>query len=62
MGCSSCGSKVSTAATYPREITLSDGSKMMVSSAAQERTERARAQQRERDASRTRGYSVERGS
>lgn len=60
--CSTCGGgKASTAATYPREIMLADGSKMTVTSAAQERTERTRAQQRERDAARTRGYSVERG-
>lgn len=61
MGCSSCSARAETAATYPREITLGDGSKMMVSSAAQERTERARFQQREREAARTRGYSVQRG-
>lgn len=61
MGCSSCGQRAAQAATYPREIVLADGSKMMVSSASQERTERARAQQREREASRTRGYSVKRG-
>lgn len=62
MACSTCGQcAAAAAATYPREIVLADGTKMMVSSAAQERTERARAQQRERDAARTRGYSVERG-
>lgn len=63
MGCpGGCGkARTEAQAVYPREITLSDGTKTMVSSAAQERMERTRAQQRERDASRTRGYSVQRG-
>lgn len=61
MCCGKRAEATATAATYPREILLADGSKMTVTSAAQERTERTRAQQRERDASRTRGYSVERG-
>lgn len=62
MGCSSCGQRAAAAATYPREVVLADGSTVKVSSAAEERMERARAQQRERAASKTRGYSVERGN
>lgn len=62
MGCSSCGgAKAAAAAAYPRDIVLADGSTVNVSSAAQERQERTRAQQREREAARTRGYSVQRG-
>lgn len=62
MGCSSCGNRAAAAAKYPRDITLSDGTTKTVTSSAEERTERARAQQRERDAARARGYSVQRGN
>jgi len=55
------GSKAaSAAAQYPREITLPDGTKMTVNSSAQERTERERYRQREREAAKTKGYTVRR--
>lgn len=61
MGCQSCGGKAaSAAAQYPREITMPDGTKAMVSSAAMERTERERYRQRERAVARERGYTVQR--
>lgn len=61
MGCSSCGGKAATtAAQYPREITLPDGTTITVNSSAQERTERERYRQREREAAKTRGYTVDR--
>lgn len=56
-----CGRSDSTpAATYPREATMPDGSKVTVTSAADERTQRARFQQTERDRARTTGYTVRR--
>lgn len=59
MGCSSCGRAAAAAATqYPKEVTMPDGTKKTVTSAADERTERARFQQAEREAARTRGYTV----
>jgi hypothetical protein len=58
MGCSSCGSSAKSGVAYPREITLPDGTKMTVTSAANERTERERWRQRERENARARGYTV----
>lgn len=60
MGCSSCGKKASAGAQYPRTVTLADGSQVEVSSAADERAQRARAQERMRAQAAQRGYSVTR--
>lgn len=60
MGCSSCGGRAEAAATYPREVLLSDGSKVTVTSAADERVQRARAQQVAREQARRDGYTVSR--
>lgn len=61
MGCSSCGgNKASAAATYPRDITMPDGTTKTVTSAAMERTERARFAQVEREKARANGYTVRR--
>lgn len=61
MGCSSCGQRAAQAAKYPREIVLANGDKVMVSSAAQERTELARGRQHERETAKRNGYTVQRG-
>lgn len=59
MGCSSCGGRVtSSAAKYPYEAVMPDGTRVMVSSAAQERIERSKAQERIRAQAKTKGYSV----
>lgn len=59
MGCSTCGGKAAKeAAQYPKETVMPDGTKVMVSSAAMERTERERYRQRERAQAKTRGYTV----
>ena len=61
MGCSTCGDRAAKAAAqYPREIVLGDGTRITVNSSAQERTERERYRQREREAARTKGYTVAR--
>lgn len=61
MGCQSCGGKAAAAAAqYPREATMPDGSKVTVTSAADERTQRERWRQRERENARTAGYTVRR--
>lgn len=60
MGCSSCGSRASAAAQYPRKVTLPDGSEVEVSSASDERVQRQRAQARMRERARSTGYSVTR--
>jgi hypothetical protein len=60
MGCSSCSGAAKAAAQYPREIVLSDGTKVTVASAAQERTERERARQRERANAKSKGYTTDR--
>ena len=60
MGCSSCGSRASAAAQYPREVTMPDGTKVMVSSAADERTKREQFRQAERSRAKTVGYTVSR--
>lgn len=46
MGCNSCGGGASSGVTYPYEAVLVDGSKVMVSSAAQHRTENEKARMR----------------
>lgn len=56
MGCSSCNKRAATAATYPRTVTLADGSSVEVTSAADERAQRQRAQERMRG----KGYTVTR--
>ena len=58
MGCSSCGGRASAAVKYPYEAVMPDGTRVMVASAAQERAERAKAQERMRDVARSKGYSV----
>lgn len=60
MGCSSCGKRASAAAQYPRKVTLADGSEVEVTSAADERAQRSRAQERMRARAAERGYSVTR--
>jgi hypothetical protein len=60
MGCSSCGKRATAAAVYPRTVTLPDGSQVEVSSAADERAQRLRAQERMRERAAARGYSVTR--
>lgn len=61
MGCQSCGGKAAAAAaSYPREITLPDGSRTTVTSSAMERTERERYRQRERAAAKVKGYTASR--
>lgn len=58
MGCSSCGGAAKAAAKYPYEAVMPDGTRVMVSSAAQERVEKDAARARMRDAARGNGYSV----
>lgn len=59
MGCSTCGGAAAKAAAqYPYEAVMPDGSKVMVSSASQERVERDAARSRMREAARGNGYSV----
>lgn len=58
MGC--CGNRASAAVTYPRTVTLPDGSEVLVSSAADERSQRLRAQERMRAEGAVKGYTVTR--
>lgn len=60
MGCSACNKRASAAATYPRTVTLPDGSQSEVTSAADERAQRQRAQERMRARAAERGYTVTR--
>lgn len=60
MGCSSCGKRAAAAATYPRTVILADGSKAEVTSAADERAQRARTSERMAALARERGYTVTR--
>jgi hypothetical protein len=60
MGCSSCGDRAKAAAVYPRTVTLPDGSESTVTSAADERSQRTRAQERMRQQAAERGYTVTR--
>lgn len=52
-----CGRPETSQAAYPREATMPDGSKVMVSSAAMERTEREKVRTKMRTSGRT-GYTV----
>lgn len=60
MGCSSCGKRASAAAAYPRKVTLADGSEAEVTSPADERVQRQRAQEQMRARAQERGYTVTR--
>jgi hypothetical protein len=60
MGCSSCAGRASAAAKYPRKVTLADGSEVEVTSPADERAQRSKAQERMRARAAQRGYSVTR--
>lgn len=60
MGCSSCGARAAAASQYPKEATMPDGSVVTVSSAADERIQRARFHAQEREKARTSGYTVRR--
>lgn len=60
MGCSSCGKRATTGAQYPRTVVLADGSSVEVTSAADERTQRNRAQERMRAKAQQLGYTVTR--
>lgn len=60
MGCSSCGARANAAAQYPRSVVLADGSSVEVTSASDERTKRAQAQERMRQQAQERGYTVTR--
>jgi hypothetical protein len=60
MGCSACNKRASAAATYPRKVTLADGSEVEVTSSGDERAKRSQAQERMRARAQERGYSVTR--
>lgn len=60
MGCSACGKRASAAATYPRKVTLPDGSEVEVTSPADERVQRGKAQEQMRARAQERGYTVTR--
>ena len=60
MGCSACNKRASAAVQYPRDVTLPDGSVVTVTSAADERAQRHRAQERMRERAAARGYTVTR--
>jgi hypothetical protein len=53
-----CGRDGKQSAKYPYEAVMPDGTKVMVSSASQERVERDKARSRMREAARGNGYSV----
>ena len=57
MGCN-CKDRAASGATYPRKVTMPDGSVVEVTSAPDERAQRLQIQQRMREQSRGRGYSV----
>lgn len=60
MGCSSCGQRAAVAsAKYPYEAVMPDGSKSLVSSAADERVQRQNVQARMRQEAAARGYSAQ---
>lgn len=60
MGCNACNKRASAAAQYPRKVTLADGSEVEVTSPADERAQRAKAQERMRARAQERGYTVTR--
>lgn len=57
MGCSSCGSRKSII-TYPREVSLDDGTTVTVQNAVEEREKQRQARQRVREANASRGFGV----
>jgi uncharacterized protein YaaQ len=59
MGCASCGQRADAATTYPREVQIG-GETVLVTSAADERTQRAKFQAAERAKHRLSGYTVTR--
>lgn len=60
MGCSSCGGRAKAAESFPKQVTLPDGSTATVTSAADERVQRQNAQARMRAQAVEKGYSVRR--
>lgn len=60
MGCSTCGKSTAAQQQYPYDARMPDGSRVTVTSAADERVQRERFKQREREAARTNGYTVRR--
>lgn len=60
MGCSSCGARAAAASTYPKEVPMPDGTTVTVTSAAEERTARARFHAQERQRAQGNGYTVRR--
>jgi len=58
MGCSSCGQRAQATTQYPYEALMPDGSKSMVSSAADERAQRSKIQAQMRETSRAKGYTA----
>lgn len=60
MGCSACNKRATAGATYPRTVTLADGESVEVTSAADERVQRSRAQERMRARAQAKGYTVTR--
>lgn len=60
MGCSSCGKRAASAVTYPRNVIMPDGSSVEVTSASDERAQRARVTERMRQQGQARGYTVTR--
>lgn len=60
MGCSSCGKRAASSVQYPRTVVLADGSSVEVTSAADERVQRNKAQERMRAKAQQLGYTVTR--
>jgi len=59
MGCASCQQRAAAAANYPREVNIG-GKTVTVTSAADERTQKAKFQAEERAKTRLAGYTVTR--
>lgn len=60
MGCSACQQRAAAANTYPREAVMPDGSRVTVTSSADEKAQRERVFTRMRQEATTRGYSARR--
>lgn len=60
MGCSSCGKRAAGTVQYPREAVMPDGSRVEVTSAADERAARERFRAKEREQATAKGYTVRR--
>jgi len=60
MGCSSCGGRAAAAQQFPYEAVMPDGSKVMVSSAADLRVQTQNVQARMRREAAEKGYTVSR--